>query len=371
MRNSNPQMDKPLDMYNTKFNDRNTLGDPEKHSNGIQSQERLSFTNGRKPVSNARKEAIPSPSATPLTPSLKPAIATVSCGPCKPLWQHTMTTAEQILALGLSSQEIQKQETIFELIYTESEYLDDLKSIHKIFVEELNIKMAESRRKKRFSPDKSDVKLNERLARLLSHIKDLWNGHQSLLRSLQNKQQQGKPIVVDIGSVFESFYMFSIYDSYFAQYTTTSRDFQQIANGNSELCLIIKVGEYAWICIGVTEVATLQEPDIGRNISEAYSEDLMSLTPKTDNDYSQLENALNNHQKELTKIDDRIWIEEHNEMLTDLQQRIKGLPSMVQCIGSQSASLVSFHWENTGQAASQKAMFQMDLENGEMDSGPQ
>jgi len=42
--------------------------------------------------------------------------------------------------------------------------------------------MAEARRKKRSSPDKADVKLYERLARLLSHIKDLWNGHQSLLR---------------------------------------------------------------------------------------------------------------------------------------------------------------------------------------------
>ncbi|KAF9943275.1 hypothetical protein BGZ67_003038 [Mortierella alpina] len=133
--------------------------------------------------------------------------------------------------------------------------------------------MAEARRKKRSSPDKADVRLYERLARLLSHIKDLWNGHQSLLR----------------------FYMFSIYDSYFAQYATTSREFQHVAAGNSELCLIIK--------------------------------DLINLTLKTDPDYELLERALSNHQRELTKIDDRIWIEEHNEMLVDLQQRIKGLPA--------------------------------------------
>jgi len=52
------------------------------------------------------------------------------------------------------------------------------------------------------------------------------------------------------------------------------------------------------------------------------------LTPVSNPDYIQLEQALNNHQRELTKIDDRIWIEEHNEMLMDLQQRIKGLPSV-------------------------------------------
>ncbi|KAG0244730.1 hypothetical protein BGX31_008619 [Mortierella sp. GBA43] len=248
-------------------------------------------------------------------------------GACKPLWQHTMTNAEQISALGLSQQEIRRQETIFELIYTESEYLDDLKSIHKIFVEELNVKMAESRRKKRFSPDKSDVKLNERLARLLSHIKDLWNGHQSLLRSLQNKQQHGSPVVRDIGSVFESFYMFSIYDSYFAQYTTTSRDFQYIANGNSELCLIMKDLLKSPSCKCLSLEGIFLKPIQRLQKYPLFFKDLMNMTPTSDPDYAQLEQALNNHQRELTKIDDRIWIEEHNEMLTDLQQRIKGLPS--------------------------------------------
>src|SRR5690606_6179776 len=68
-----------------------------------------------------------SPSSAP-----KPLISTLCSGACKPLWQHTRTSAEQIQELGLSSQEIKKQETIFELIYTESEYLDDLKSIHKV-----------------------------------------------------------------------------------------------------------------------------------------------------------------------------------------------------------------------------------------------
>ncbi|KAF9354250.1 hypothetical protein BGX26_007933 [Mortierella sp. AD094] len=327
--NSSPQSNKPLDMYNAKFKDRNSLGDPGNHSNGIQSQsqERLPFMGGRKVASDSRKEATPAPNTTPSAPNLKPAIATMSNGPCKPLWQHTMTTAEQIRVLGLSSQEVQKQETIFELIYTESEYLDDLKSIHKIFVEELNVKMAESRRKKRFSPDKSDVKLYERLARLLSHIKDLWNGHQSLLRSLQNKQQQGKPVVVDIGSVFESFYMFSIYDSYFAQYTTTSRDFQQIASGNSELCLIIKELLKSPRCKNLTLEGILLKPIQRLQKYPLFFKDLMTLTSKSDPDYLQLEHALNNHQRELTKIDDRIWIEEHNEMLSDLQRRIKGLPS--------------------------------------------
>ncbi|KAG0290833.1 hypothetical protein BGZ98_003277 [Dissophora globulifera] len=236
-------------------------------------------------------------------------------GNSKPLWQHTMTNAEQIDALGICSQEIQKQETIFELIYTESEYLDDLKSIHKIFVEELNVKMAESRRKKRFSIDKADVKLYERLARLLSHIKDLWNGHQSLLRAS----------LINPGDDF--FYMFSIYDSYFAQYTTTSRDFQHITAGNSELCLIIKDLLNSPRCKSLTLEGLFLKPIQRLQKYPLFFKDLLNLTPKTDPDYKQLEHALNNHQRELTKIDDRIWIEEHNEMLTDLQQRIKGLPS--------------------------------------------
>ncbi|KAI8362126.1 Dbl homology domain-containing protein [Mortierella sp. GBAus27b] len=339
--NTSPRAAKVVDLYDAVLVDRNVSEDPMKHSNGIQSQQRTflpSFGRGNKPVHDAQRPATPSitmiaapphlMSTRPSTPSApKVAIATMNNGACKPLWQHTMTNAEQISALGLSQQEIRRQETIFELIYTESEYLDDLKSIHKIFVEELNVKMAESRRKKRFSPDKSDVKLNERLARLLSHIKDLWNGHQSLLRSLQNKQQHGSPVVRDIGSVFESFYMFSIYDSYFAQYTTTSRDFQYIANGNSELCLIMKDLLKSPSCKCLSLEGIFLKPIQRLQKYPLFFKDLMNMTPTSDPDYAQLEQALNNHQRELTKIDDRIWIEEHNEMLTDLQQRIKGLPS--------------------------------------------
>ncbi|KAI8598612.1 Dbl homology domain-containing protein [Dissophora ornata] len=341
--NTSPHPSKPVERHDAKFarySDKNTPEDLAKHSNSIQAHDRVavpSFDRSTKPVAVPVKAAAPvrstpqsalTVSTTPLNPSNpKAAISTMYYGPCKPLWQHTMTNAEQISALGLTSQEIQKQETIFELIYTESEYLDDLKSIHKIFVEELNVKMAEARRKKRFSIDKADVKLYERLARLLSHIKDLWNGHQSLLRSLQNKQQQATPIVEDIGSVFESFYMFSIYDSYFAQYTTTSRDFQHIAIGNSELCLIIKDLLKSPRCKCLTLEGIFLKPIQRLQKYPLFFKDLMNLTPNTDPDYVQLEHALNNHQRELTKIDDRIWIEEHNEMLTDLQQRIKGLPS--------------------------------------------
>lgn len=86
--------------------------------------------------------------------------------------------------------------------------------------------------------------------------------------------------------------MFSIYDSYFAQYTTTSRDFQHIATGNSDLCLIIKVSVVQdcnyWISkdvgdtkilmmamvailVGSVEISALQVPVIGRHLSQTNS----------------------------------------------------------------------------------------------------
>ncbi|KAF9311862.1 hypothetical protein BG003_006881 [Podila horticola] len=223
----------------------------------------------------------------------------------KPLWQHTMTNAEEISTLGLNSQDVQKQETIFELIYTEGEYLEDLKGIYRVFVEDLNVKMAENRRKKRTNPEKADVRVFEKLSRLLSHIKDLWNGHQSLL----------------------NFYMFSIYDSYFAQYSSTCKEFQYIMNGNTELALVIKELLKSPKCKSLTLEGVLLKPIQRLQKYPLFFKDLMSMTAKTHPDYFQLEKALTRHQRELTKIDDRIWVEEHNEMLTDLQQRIKGLPS--------------------------------------------
>ncbi|KAF9935297.1 hypothetical protein FBU30_004872 [Linnemannia zychae] len=225
-------------------------------------------------LQSAKATALETPASVSV--SSRPPIAAMHIGPCKPLWQHTRTNPEQIRALQLTSQEIQKQETIFELIYTESEYLDDLKNMHK---------------------------------------------------ALQNKQESESPVVEDIGSVFESFYMFTIYDSYFAQYTTSSRDFHYISSGNSELCLIIRNLLKSPVCKSLSMEGIFLKPIQRLQKYPLFFKDLMNLTPKDDPDYAQLEHALNNHQRGLTKIDDRIWIEEHNEMLKDLQQRIKGLPS--------------------------------------------
>ncbi|KAK3808161.1 MAG: hypothetical protein JOS17DRAFT_549333 [Linnemannia elongata] len=121
--------------------------------------------------------------------------------------------------------------------------------------------------------------------------------------------------------------MFTIYDSYFAQYTTSSRDFQHISTGNSELCLIIRNLLKAPVCKSLSMEGIFLKPIQRLQKYPLFFKDLMNLTPKDDPDYAQLEHALSNHQKGLTKIDDRIWVEEHNEMLKDLQQRIKGLPS--------------------------------------------
>ncbi|KAF9989190.1 hypothetical protein BGZ75_007215, partial [Mortierella antarctica] len=278
--------------------DGNSMDESFGYGNSIQPKER---TDSPELIQQTLTSTASGPTSTRTTSVTKPTIATLCTGPTKPLWRHTRTNAEEILALQLTSQEI--------------------------FFEELNIKMAEARRKKRSSPDKADVRLYERLARLLSHIKDLWNGHQSLLRSLQNKQDQETPVVQDIGSVFESFYMFSIYDSYFAQYATTSREFQHVAAGNSELCLIIKELLKSPRCKSLTLEGIFLKPIQRLQKYPLFFKDLINLTLKTDPDYELLERALSNHQRELTKIDDRIWIEEHNEMLVDLQQRIKGLPA--------------------------------------------
>ncbi|KAG0027954.1 hypothetical protein BGZ82_008689 [Podila clonocystis] len=212
----------------------------------------------------------------------------------KPLWQHTMTNAEEISTLGLNSQDVQKQETIFELIYTEGEYLEDLKGIYRVFVEDLNVKMAENRRKKRTNPEKADVRVFEKLSRLLSHIKDLWNGHQSLLN-------------VGIPEILQCLVL-------------TLEPVCDVFEESNELLKSPK-------CKSLTLEGVLLKPIQRLQKYPLFFKDLMSMTPKTHPDYFQLEKALTRHQRELTKIDDRIWVEEHNEMLTDLQQRIKGLPS--------------------------------------------
>ncbi|KAG0237011.1 hypothetical protein BGW41_000303 [Actinomortierella wolfii] len=228
-------------------------------------------------------------------PPKQPMTTILGSGFFKPLWQHTMITPEEIAKLGLTSQEIQRQETIFELIFTEKEYIEDLKTIQRIFVDDLKARYNESKKKRRFGTDKQDAILEEKLDRLLTHIHALWNGHQSLLNFLQQRQTKAKPVVEKIGDIFvNNFYMFPIYDSYFTQYGSVSKEFEHLRTGNSELVVLIR--------------------------------DLLELTPESNPDHAAIQEALEKHKHGLSKIDDQKWIQEHNEMLRDLQQRIKGLP---------------------------------------------
>ncbi|KAG0348878.1 hypothetical protein BG004_003829 [Podila humilis] len=248
---------------------------------------------------------LPSPPVSGVSKAKPPIVSSVVSHAIvsKPLWQHTMTNAEEIKELELTPQDIQKQETIFELIYTEGEYLEDLKAIYRVFVEDLNVKMAESRRKKRSNADKADF--------------------------LQIRQKKAAPVIDHIGDVFEesNFYMFNIYDSYFAQYASTCKEFTYVMNGNSELAIIIKTLLKSPKCKSLTLEGVLLKPIQRLQKYPLFFKDIIGMTPKTHPDYAHLEMALTRHQRELTKIDDRIWVEGHNEMLLDLQQRIKGLPS--------------------------------------------
>ncbi|KAF9970322.1 hypothetical protein BGZ73_006991, partial [Actinomortierella ambigua] len=143
----------------------------------------------------ASKTAKPQPARQAVTTIL-------GSGFFKPLWQHTMITPEEIASLELTPQEIQRQETIFELVLTEKEYIEDLKTIQRIFVDDLKTRYAEAKKKKRFGIDKEDTVLEEKLDRLLTHIHALWNGHQSLLNFLQQRQTKAKPVVDKIGDIF-------------------------------------------------------------------------------------------------------------------------------------------------------------------------
>ncbi|KAF9973152.1 hypothetical protein BGZ73_003619 [Actinomortierella ambigua] len=68
-------------------------------------------------------------------------------------------------------------------------------------------------------------------------------------------------------------------------------------------------------------------------------QDLLELTPESNPDHAAIQEALEKHKQGLSKIDDQKWIQEHNEMLRDLQQRIKGLPQ-------QQPSLLKYHHQH-------------------------
>ncbi|KAL2914974.1 hypothetical protein HK105_205518 [Polyrhizophydium stewartii] len=104
----------------------------------------------------------------------------------KQLWVDFVGGPEAVDALGLSKKEIKRQEVIFEIISTESDYLDDLEIVCEVYIKQL-------KRNKMIRP--------KDMAIIFSNIEQLLPVNQELLKSLM-KRRESSPVIEQVGDVF-------------------------------------------------------------------------------------------------------------------------------------------------------------------------
>lgn len=103
--------------------------------------------------------------------------------------------ASKELLMTLPKNEIARQEAIFELIYTEEDYVRDLKLLNDLYEEELlNAQVIEESRRKEFC------------GKVFNNYKEIWDIHKALCSDLKDHQAQcqsvNNNIVDQIGEIF-------------------------------------------------------------------------------------------------------------------------------------------------------------------------
>nr|KAJ3415389.1 Myosin 10A, isoform D [Polyrhizophydium stewartii] len=125
----------------------------------------------------------------------------------KQLWVDFVGGPEAVDALGLSKKEIKRQEVIFEIISTESDYLDDLEIVCEVSVPPLHaphrtcshyphgpqVYIKQLKRNKMIRP--------KDMAIIFSNIEQLLPVNQELLKSLM-KRRESSPVIEQVGDVF-------------------------------------------------------------------------------------------------------------------------------------------------------------------------
>ncbi|KAI9201937.1 uncharacterized protein BJ171DRAFT_601297 [Polychytrium aggregatum] len=101
-------------------------------------------------------------------------------------WIDTVGGADEVARMGLSKSEIKRQEVIHEVIYTERDYVDDLRTIIEIYIQPI-------KERKLLRPKDITV--------VFSNLEDLQRLNQEFLSWLEQKQKEST-IVNQVGDLF-------------------------------------------------------------------------------------------------------------------------------------------------------------------------
>ncbi|KAM3589177.1 hypothetical protein VKS41_000054 [Umbelopsis sp. WA50703] len=127
---------------------------------------------------------------------------------------------EELRYLALHSEEIQYQEAIYEIIATESDYVNDLKLVYKIFVKE--------------ALEWEGLPKPVRL--IFSNIYQIIKVHQCLLDELRKRQTAQYPVVKSItDKLRQAIPMFHIYAAYFINFEKAIEIIKQASESRSDI----------------------------------------------------------------------------------------------------------------------------------------
>eukprot|EP01102_Stenamoeba_stenopodia_P020716 TRINITY_DN8187_c0_g1_i1.p1 TRINITY_DN8187_c0_g1~~TRINITY_DN8187_c0_g1_i1.p1 ORF type:complete len:593 (-),score=95.56 TRINITY_DN8187_c0_g1_i1:18-1796(-) len=207
---------------------------------------------------------------------------------------------------GLSEMEIQRQETIYELIKTERQYVSDMELVIKLFLNPIRDKQLLPRNK---------------IGSLFSNVENLLPVNQEILKSLE--QRQSTSLVDKIGDIFlDKGSLFKLYAVYCSNQSMVPQMLAQYQQESEPFAAYLKECSAKPECRHMLLSDFLIEPLQRICKYPLLLRAVLKNTPQKHEDYALLQNALEKVESVVEQINDRTRQVNNVQKLSELKSQL-------------------------------------------------
>ncbi|KAI9291013.1 Dbl homology domain-containing protein [Neoconidiobolus thromboides FSU 785] len=143
----------------------------------------------------------------------------------KALWREQFT-GEELASLLLTPREIERQEIINEIVYTEKDYISDLLILKVLYMDKLK---------------ESNIIDDEAYNHLFLNLNSIIKLHQNLFKELKQRKDQQQPIIKEVCDIFIKWTNeLKIYSNYLANQTQANETYIKLVQSNKKFNLFIQ-----------------------------------------------------------------------------------------------------------------------------------
>ncbi|CAI2162348.1 13708_t:CDS:2 [Funneliformis geosporum] len=231
------------------------------------------------------------------------------------IWSDTV---EGELVANLSPRELNRQEVLFEIIKTESEYVRDLRLVEELFINP--IKEAEKKHRKQIVP--------ENLNKVFNSISYFLFIHEVINSCLSERQESQFPLVRSISDILLPYvWVFRSYAPYLIHYEDALRELDECIRKKDKLGKLVRKQQKQTQCRNMPLTTYLLKPFQRLLKYPLLITNLLKCTDKDSFDFNKTVSLKSKLDEVLSNVEEQKRSHDNMERLRELETRIHGLGS--------------------------------------------